>query len=74
VLLLASDQVTVAYRVRLEARGDDEVRVFEVLRLVLDSEGLDPLPDEFVDVRLTFRLALVLGGSPSDPLISPRAA
>ena len=39
--LLACDQVAVAHREVLEHRIDDEVGTFDVLRLVLDPEGLD---------------------------------
>src|SRR5262249_44991425 len=52
VLLLAGDEKAVAYGVRLEARGDYEVRALKLLCLVLDPEGLDLLSDELVDVVL----------------------
>src|SRR5262245_42451267 len=52
VLLLAGDEKAVADGVRLEARGDDEVRALKLLCLVLDPEGLDPLSDALVDVVL----------------------
>src|SRR5262249_28840805 len=42
VLLLAGDQVPIPDRVGLEATVDDEVRVFELARLVLDPKGLNP--------------------------------
>src|SRR5215510_1554216 len=52
VLLLARNKKSVANCVRFEPGRDDEVGAIELLRFVLDPEGLDPLADKLVGVVL----------------------